>query len=104
AIKGFANDDIEQSCFGVGDHLLVAGPLIARATDRAICVGPKTLPLLLLDIASADLDLIIDRSLSLIFGGIAGVDDGTHRITLSRLSPASGAGPASSRTALPALR
>ena len=82
-VQGLANDHLECAGFQVCQELTVAVPECAAAADCPVHVVRGERPALLLDIAAADLDLILDRGLALVVARIAGVDDGAHVVILS---------------------
>jgi len=46
-------------------------------------VGPDPYPILVLDVAGADLDLVLNRGLALVLAAEAGIDNGAHGSGLS---------------------
>ena len=86
-VDRLADDDVEATLGGVGDQLLEPGPEAACAADGGVAVGPCDRPALRLGVASADLDLVLDRGLPLEIRGIAGVDNGAHAVPFSHSRP-----------------
>jgi hypothetical protein len=57
-----------MSCLCVSKHLLIGRPLVAGTAQRAIFIAMHKFPTLAVDVASADLELILNRRLALIIG------------------------------------
>jgi hypothetical protein len=70
AVERLADDDVEGAVFGVPPQLLQPRPETAGAADRRIGVSAQQGPALAGDQPAADLELILDRRLALVLGGI----------------------------------
>ncbi len=78
AIERLNNDHVEDAGVEFGQKLLISRPEAARATHRGVSVGADPRPTLLLDVAGADLDLVLNRGLALVLAAEAGVNDRAH--------------------------
>jgi hypothetical protein len=82
---------LELTCFGIGQHRLITGPVCTRTAYRLILVRLAELPALTLSNSAAVARLILDGRFPLLVGGIAGVQgraDHGLGITLWRPNPA----------------
>ncbi|MEZ5827110.1 MAG: hypothetical protein R3D01_01405 [Hyphomicrobiales bacterium] len=77
-VQRFADDDVELACLGINKHLPVGWSVDAGTAQRAIIIAADERPILAIDVAPTDLDLILDRGFTLIVRRVSGVDDGTH--------------------------
>jgi hypothetical protein len=79
-VQGLDDDHVETAALGVDLHLPEFGSEPAGAALRVLGVDLDDGPALELGVAPADLDLILDRGLTLVVRAVAGVDGGAERL------------------------
>ncbi len=77
-VQGFADDYLEPAGLQVRQELAVTVPEGAVAADGPVLIDLGKRPALLLDVATANLDLVLDGGVALVVGGIAGINDGAQ--------------------------
>ena len=80
AIQRLNHDDVVPSTLGIGQEGLVTWSRRTRARDRSVLVAAHQLPVLLVDIAPADLELVLDRTIALPVGAEPRVDHRSHHL------------------------
>ncbi|MEN3951278.1 hypothetical protein WJU17_07000 [Iodidimonas sp. SYSU 1G8] len=78
AVNGLGENDIEGSAPKLRAQRLEGGAGRGSAAEGPVLEGPDNGPAAGLGIAAAEFDLILDRGILLVVGGIAGVDDGAQ--------------------------
>ncbi len=78
AVHGFGQHDQEPSALCIGDQRLNAGPHQGCARDRVVGILLDDAPALFLRVGAADPELVGDRGVALVVGGIAGVERDLH--------------------------
>jgi hypothetical protein len=76
AVEGFGDNDAKPALYRILQKFLDAGPDQARARYAAVAVLFINSPAFLCGALAADPDLVLDRSLPLQIGRIAGIDSG----------------------------
>src|SRR5262249_44712403 len=79
AVERLDEDDVEAAGREIGDEALVTRPGARGAAQRPVLGMGDDDPALLLGVAPADLDLILDRGLALQLARVPAVDDGAHK-------------------------
>ena len=80
AIKLIDEDIVPVPFFAVGNHAFKIGPVVVGAGHGAVDISIENEDLVLFCIFFADMDLSFDRLLGLVFGRIAGVNDGCFQM------------------------
>ncbi|KHJ53849.1 hypothetical protein LA66_14700 [Aureimonas altamirensis] len=77
-VERFREDNIEPALEAVCDKLLNARPDQRCAGDGAVHVAVDDLPALAFGAGTADAELVLDRGVTLVVGGVAGVERDLH--------------------------
>jgi len=75
----FDDNDVEDARMEIGQKLLITRTKAARAADRGVGVSLDQGPTLFVEVAPAHLDLVVNRSFTLVLQAVASINDRAHQ-------------------------